>query len=356
VYATYVDHLAGGRVPYADTYFDYPPAIGYLAGLFSRVSDGPVVYVALWTVIAAAASGGVAYLLAREGTPARTLLFWSGSPQLLLYGGANFDVLAVFTLVVAVVLARRGRHMAALIALGIASLVKVFPVVAAGLELERARRARGIRAALALSTAFAATVAIGAAPSLAAPHPSTEGIVVQASRTNFDSVWGLVLAALDGLHVPGAGTLVGALSLVGLLSTYLFVLRRAEPRADPARLTLLGLLALLLWTRLYSPQYSLWVLPFFALLPVRPRPFALLSIADIAVFAALYPLTLVPWGRDDTLPSILFGVLAVGVVLRHVALIGTWWAANDIGPAQPAHHPGSSASSTSITGMPSRTG
>lgn len=81
---------------------------------------------------------------------------------------------------------------------------------------------------------------------------------------------------------------------------------------------------MLLWSRLYSPQFSLWVLPFFALLGVGLRRYALLSLADLVVFATAYPLTLIAWGDDDPRAIALLGVLAAGVVLRHLALILVW--------------------------------
>ncbi len=327
VYATYADHLAGGRLPYWDTFFDYPPGIGYVAGLFARISNGPVAYVLLWSAVAMCAAAAVGYLLARAATPSRAILFWSLSPQLLLYGGASFDVVPLALLVMGVALARRGRSPAAMILLALGAIAKVFPAVAAPLELERIRRARGSRAALRGAAVFAATVALVAAPSLLAPFPSTSSVLFQAARTNFDSVFGLALAALEGLRVPGASGVVGVIAAVGLVVTYALVIRRADPRADLARLTLLGLVALLLWSRLYSPQYSVWVLPFLALTGATFRPYALLVIADVVVFATVYPLTLVPWGAADVLRTILFGAVAVGIALRHVALILVWRAA-----------------------------
>lgn len=326
VYATYADRLSGGRVPYADAFFDYPPGIGYLAGLFSRLAGGAVVYVLLWTAVAAAAAAIVAMLLARESSPQRAIAFWSLSPQLLLYGGSNFDVIPVALVLGAVVLARRRRSFAAIVLLALGALAKVFPAVAVPVELERIRRGRGIAVAVGAGALFLGTVLVIAAPSVLAPHPSTEGVLVQAARTNFDSVWGLARALIDGAGLPGA-TIVGLLSLAGLAAAYLVVLARADPGADPARLTLLALLALLLWTRLYSPQYSLWVLPFFALLGLPVGIFALLATADLVVFATVYPLTLVPWSPADTAPTLLFGALAGGIVLRHVALIALWRAA-----------------------------
>ena len=324
VYATYVEELQGGKVPYVDTFFDYPPGIGYLAGIFVRIASGPVAYVVLWAAVAMVSAGVVALLLARESTPARALRFWSLSPQLLLYGGANFDAFAVLFVVAGVVLARQRRAAAAFAVLGAGTVVKLFPLVAALPELERLRRSRGWRRAAIAATTFVAVLAVLALPSLLAAHPAIEGVTMQGARTNFDSVWGLVLAALQAAGVPGAPTIVVAASAIGLAATFVVVLRRSEPRADAAALALLAILALLLWSRLYSPQYTLWVLPLLALAGPSRRALAILSVADVVVFATVYPLTLVAWPADAIAPTILFGVLAVGIVARHIGLIVAW--------------------------------
>jgi uncharacterized membrane protein len=316
--------LTGGRLPYFDTFFDYPPGIGYVAGVFARLTGGPVPYVVAWAAVAAGAAGAVALLLAREASPARAILFWSLSPQLVLYGGSNFDAIPTALVVGALVLARRGRSLGAMFALALGALAKIFPAGLAPLELERLRRSRGKTEPLAAAAVFLGTVLVIAAPSLVAAHPSTEGVLAQAARTNFDSVWGLVLAALEGVSIHHAGDIVWAASLIGTGVSYALVLRRASADVDPARLALLGLLALLLWTRLYSPQYSIWIVPFFALVAVPVRSFVLLSVADVAVFATVYPLTLVAWPSGDTTAGVLFGALATAVVLRHVALLWIW--------------------------------
>jgi len=60
VYATYADRLSGGRVPYFDGFFEYPPIVGYVAGAFLRLTSSPASYVALWATMSGLAAGAVA--------------------------------------------------------------------------------------------------------------------------------------------------------------------------------------------------------------------------------------------------------------------------------------------------------
>ena len=162
-----------------------------------------------------------------------------------------------------------------------------------------------------------------AAPSLIAPHPFTESAAYVAGLTNFDSIWGLVLAELAGMGIAGADGVIAAVSAAGLIGMYAWALVRTRG-SDLARSSALALIAVLLWTRLYSPQYSLWLVPFFALGALPLRAFALLTLADVIVFLTVYPLTLVRWDPADSAQSLLFGALAAGIVLRHIALIAAW--------------------------------
>jgi hypothetical protein len=324
VHWTYAEQLSGGRLPYRDTWLGYPPGIGYLAGAFALLAGGPVGYVALWTALTALAAGAIGLLLARAAGPSPTLAYWSLSPQLLLLGGANFDALPIALLVVAVTLARHGKRMWALVALALGAVTKVFPAALAPLEIARLARDRGPAAAAAGAALFAGVVALVALPSLVAPWPGTISVLSAATRTNFASVWGIAEAGIAALGVPDPALLVGVVTLAGLAATYLVIVMPRARGADPARGGLLALLAVLLWSRLYSPQFSLWVLPFFVLLGVGVRRYALLSIADVVVFLSVYPLTLVPWSPADAMPTLLIGVLATGVALRHVALLQVW--------------------------------
>lgn len=319
---TYLDHLSGGRLPYRDAFFDYPPGIGYLAGALALIAPDVVAYVALWTVLVAASAAVVGAELARAAGLRRALAFWSLSPQLLLYSGANFDVLPTALFVGAILLARRGSHRAAMATLAVGAVAKIFPAVAAPPLALRVLRSAGPRAAVTALGVFVVVVAVLWSPSLGGVAPSTVSTLVQAQRTNFDSLWGVTLAALNAGGVSGAVQIVGIASAAGMLLTYLMGSRRGG--TDPARAGLLALLALLLWTRLYSPQYSLWIVPFFALVPLPWPAFAVLSLGDAIVFATVYPLTLThpPLAGDTAL--YLYAGLVAGIALRHAALAATW--------------------------------
>jgi hypothetical protein len=315
---TYERGLSGHRLPYFDTPFEYPPLLGFVSGVFSLLASGPVTYVVLWTVLLAASAAWCAHLL-REAGVRRSLLYWSFTPQLLLLGTVNFDVLPVTLLAAASVAQRSGRELTAAAALAAGTATKLFPLAAAPIAALRDRRR------LAAVLTFITIVGSAYLVTWFAPNSSAGGIARYATEIppNLDSLWGLVERALVVAGLPPVFVL--GFTLAGLAATYGFhVLPRARRAADPAVGFALATIVLLFWSRLYSPQYSLWILPFFALLPIGGRAFALLSVADVGVFFTIYPLTLVRRGGDDAASVALLGALAAFVVLRQVAIVMTW--------------------------------
>ncbi|MBI4571279.1 MAG: DUF2029 domain-containing protein [Chloroflexi bacterium] len=314
-----------GSLPYRDVPFEYPPLTGMTWAAIEAVAGSAAAHVALWVAVQAAAAGVVAFALACAAGPKRAIVFWSLSPQLLLYGSVNFETFALAPLVIAVVLARRERMVVSSVALAVGTAVKLFP--AAVLPVVLARSLRGdARAAVASAIAFSVVVAAAFAPTASAPFSSlfspwrySVGI-----EPNLDSPWGLVREVVRAAGWDPVEAIV-AVTLVGTVATFVIAVLPAAWRAPDAAVGAgLAITTVLLWSRLFSPQYVLWLLPFFSLAIPSMRTFLLLTVADLGVFATIYPLTLVRWSPDDPLATALVGILAAAVLARHAVLILVW--------------------------------
>ncbi|HYK97995.1 MAG TPA: glycosyltransferase 87 family protein [Candidatus Acidoferrales bacterium] len=315
--------LSSHRLPYLDAPFEYPPLIGGISALLSSLANGPLVFVAAWAVLVALAAGACAALLASVDARA-TWRYWVLAPQLLLLGTVNFDLIPALLMTVAVVTARARRDVIASTALALGAVAKFYPGASAPILIARSSNR------LLATVVFTATLLVAYLPTVFRPFSGAAGLgfYLVGIRANLDSVWGSVERVLVGAGVPNAPLLVVVVTLVGLAVSYVaLVVPRALRTADPARAFCLTTVALLLWSRLYSPQYSLWVLPFFVLLGVRGRVAATLAVADVMVFFTIYPLTLVRWRDDDPLVIVLLSLLVAAVLLRHFALWRTWRAA-----------------------------
>jgi hypothetical protein len=325
VYETWRDaQLEGHHIPYFDPPgFAYPPVIGYLAGLISAIVTSPRGYLYGWGLVIVLSGGLTGYLVAREAG-ARRALFWALAPQLLLTAGINFDVLAAMLATLSAILARRGREATALGVAAVVAATKLFGAAYAPVLVLRAQR-RGLSSAALAAASFVIVLAVVWLPAALAPYSQLRftGEYAYGIAANPDSIWTLpaLLLAQAGID-PGTPILV--LTFTGMAATYFaLVLPRARRAADPVIGLALAVVTILLWNRFYSPQYAIWLLPFFALLPLRGRTFALLTAADLGVFFTIFPITLVIRADDDLFRPFL-ALMAVALVVRHVALIRLW--------------------------------
>jgi uncharacterized membrane protein len=190
----------------------------------------------------------------------------------------------------ALLVARRGPLALAL--LGLAFAAKVYPIVLLPPATIFLWRSGGRRLALRALAAFAAAAAAVIVPFLAlAPHGLLESFRAQAGRAlQVESLAGSTLAVGDRLgfynatvvHRTGhaisydlAGSLPHVLAVLSSIAQIFAVLAvawlYARPRGDARRLgfafaaALAGFLA---FTRFFSPQYLVWLLPFVLLLGV----------------------------------------------------------------------------------------
>jgi hypothetical protein len=325
VYQTWRDaHLEGHRLPYFDTGFSYPPVIGYVAGLMSLIVSSPRGYMIGWGVVIVAVGGVLGYVLSRAAGPRRALVYFAAAPQLLLYAGVNFDVIPAALAAVAALYAGRDRATTSAAWAAAGAAAKFFAAVFAPLIVLRAARASRSRA-IAAAALFVIVLGGIYLPAAVAPYSQLAYTAEYAYGLgpNVDSVWRLPFVVLQALGTD-ANLVILVVTTAGLAVTYLaLVLPRGLRASDPAVGFGLALVALLFWNRYYSPQYAIWLLPFFSLLPVRPRLFGLFVLADLGIFFTIYPMTLV-LHRGDALLDVLVFPLVAAMVLRHAALVLLW--------------------------------
>jgi uncharacterized membrane protein len=202
----------------------------------------------------------------------------------------TYDAWPAFLTVAALPLVFTGAGVAAFALLGLAFAAKVYPVVLLPPALAYVWRSAGRGRATRALVAFATVAALAIVPFFAlAPHGLAESFRAQAGRAlQVESLGGSALAAADRLGWYSAGVvhrtghaisydLVGSLprglaaassvaqALAVLGVAWLYV----RGRDEPARLitaSAAAVIGFLAFTRFFSPQYLVWVLPFVVLL------------------------------------------------------------------------------------------
>jgi uncharacterized membrane protein len=222
---------------------------------------------------------------------ARALMF-ALAPTLLIYGTMNWDLFAVVFATAGLFYLFRRRDVAAGAMLGLGAAAKLYPILLAVPFIGQRLRERRPDAAIKIGWATLGTWAVINLPfALASPSSWFRFFSFNTDRSpDFDSLWYIACRHVSGgchfttrqVNVLSALLFVGAVLCVWGL--------RALRSPDFPRWTLgFPIIALFLVTsKVYSPQYGLWLLPWFALAVPGLRGFIAFEIADVAVFATRF--------------------------------------------------------------------
>jgi hypothetical protein len=299
-------NLVGGAV-------EYPIVTGvfmWLAGLGAS-TDGD--YLRTTALLLAPFGLLTAGLLARlAGWRA---FIWAAAPALVLYSVHNWDFLATACVVGAVWAWSRGRPGGAAMLLGLGAATKIYPgFLALPLLLERLT-VRDIRGA---ARVVAGTAGVWAAINVPFLLANWDGwwatYAFQAGRvadltTNSIWYWGFPDLGVDQVNRWSAALIVTAWLLALLAGG---VIAQRTGRYPWLQVGAALLASFLLFNKVYSPQYVLWLLPFFVLLRIRWGWWVSYLAVDLLLYVGLFR-----W-YDDITQGGDFGVA------KQAAVLGVW--------------------------------
>lgn len=254
-------HLYGHPLPYVHAPIEYPVVTGvfmWLASLFPGLG-GYFLATALSFLVV-----GIVTLRVMKGLCPRTYHVLAFSPLLLFYVLLNWDLLGIFFMVVGWWFVRERRWALAGVAIALGGFAKLFPFVAVPflvVELVRDRDRRGLRALLA--ALVATSVVINLPFVIAGTHNWLIFFTFNATRKGSAAV--LTLVGLKSLPVV-ASDLMGLVVVGGVTAV---MCARVWRGSSPMQASAYVFAAFLLVSKVYSPQYTLWV-PVFALLAEWP--------------------------------------------------------------------------------------
>jgi hypothetical protein len=316
--------LAEGGIPYVDVFLEYPTLTGIGVWLTAWPVSSDVGFVLGNAVVL-----GVCALLATwglyraTGCMPRTLL-WVASPALLVYALQNWELYAVAPLAVGLWLWRSGRWTAAGAAFGLGAAAKLFPLAALPLGVawlwQRGRR----REAGWFAGTMVGVLAAANVPFLVANADGwLETWRFHAGRfPDFGTVWYWLWEAAGQPDWDAYRSLVDRAGLVTMAVAGIGTLAWQWRRRLPMEAGMALLVAIfLVVTKVHSPQYALWILPFFVVIPAAWRLGVAYLAVDVVLFVSGYL-----WIATPGFPggSGWRAVFTAAVVVRAVLLV---WAA-----------------------------
>ena len=383
VHALYfAERLHEGATPYYEHPVEYPVVTGAVMGLAAGIvevfpaQERPRrFYDVTWALLTACALVVVATTARLAGRRPWDAALFALAPALVLHGSTNWDLAAMALAGLGLLQWARRRPVAAGALLGVATAAKLYPalfLLPLGLLCLRAGRMRAFwRAAAALvavpvllsgpvyltAPSFAdvdgTQVRVAASPlerlgsqGLAALDPhvvattddgrSVVGVnavyrFVELNRTrpaDWDSLWFALQearggATLDGL-VPGGEApdrlnLGAAMLLVVALAGVCVLALRAPRRPRLPQLLFLVVVAFLVTNKVWSPQFSLWLVPLLALARPRWRSFLVWQAAEAVLLLTRFWFFI---GNADSGEGVSTPWFLTAVLVRDAVLLG----------------------------------
>jgi uncharacterized membrane protein len=331
------EQLQHGRLPYLDSCQnggescdEYPVLTMYAMRAAAAIGHGYSSFFYANVVLLGLLALATVWLLFRMvGTRA---IYFALAPTLAIYAFVNWDLLAVFLATAGTYLYFRNRNAESGALLGLGAAAKLYPgLLLVPFALDRARRKRLGEGLLVVVWAGVAWVAVNLPFALLAPGPWSTFFRFNTHRpADWDSLWFVACQRLHGgvgcSWSPGLINALSAAAFVALAAVLWFARQRRDPDFPAWTFAFPLLVAFLLTGKVYSPQYSLWLLPWFALALPSPSLFIAFELADVAVF-----LTRFSWfGRlsaetgDPGLAGyrgVPIGAFEIAVVIRAVILV-----------------------------------
>jgi len=276
--------LRGGAI-------EYPVLTGLVTWLPGLLATDSASYLGFTAILLAPFSLVTAWLLFRWVR--LRAYYYAAAPPLIWYSFHNWDLLVVAATVAAFYQWWKHRMIAAAILLGVGGAVKLWPLFfLAPLVLARLRDRARIDALLVLLAGAGTFALINLPFVLANPGGWWASYEFQALRNadvTTNSIWYWAFPP-DGLGRGTLNVLVPVLLAVAFLIAlgYGWVRGRREDGYPFLGVSAAMLVAYLLLNKVHSPQYALWLLPFFVLLRVRWGWWAAYMTLDAVLYVGLF--------------------------------------------------------------------
>jgi uncharacterized membrane protein len=295
-------------IPYIEKEIEYPVITGlfiYLTDVITPTKELFFIVNFVLLAIFAVITSFVLYKMTNDR--GRVMFLFILTPSFILFTVYNWDMLGIMLMTISFYFIRKKQDTTASVFLSLAVSTKFFPVIFLIPFLLKGDRMKAVKNLSVFVIAFLAANLYFMVNNLSNWFYTYSFHV---NRTaNIDSIWGLISNVF-----PSEVLYVNLIS-AGLFVFFYFLVVYRKRDLDFFSLSFLLFLVFLIFNKIFSPQYLMWLLPFFVILFKSPnKKFYALEISNAFVlFAVLWY-----YFNISELGLLLTGG---GVLVRHAVLV-----------------------------------
>lgn len=309
----FFDRVAQPGFAYISKLIEYPLLTGLfiqLSGMVGKTRAGYYLASVAGLIAAAVAATYFLYQLLPEPQRKNLLCYWILAPTMLVFVTSNWDILAISLITAALYFLHKDKFYWGVFFLALGFSAKFYPILY--LPILLFKKSRWQEWAKIIGILVGTTLALNGFFMLYHFDTWSYFYTLNTFRDpNPDSIWTVFRFFVWPLEV----STVNWFSLILFSGSYFYLIWRHR-RESLIKLFAIATLLFVLCNKIFSPQYVLWLLPFFVLLPeIKKRLFYALEFSNLAAFFVI-----LPWfflGRD----LFYFYLAAPFVILRHLVLI-----------------------------------
>ena len=296
-----IDPTLAKKIPYLERPIEYPIITGffiYLMWYFGKSLIGYVTLTWIFLTLCAVITILILYKLVNLLKIDKKRLFWfyAFAPSLIIFGIYNWDLIAIMFMVLAIFFFYKNKYVLSAIFLSLGFNAKLFPILLLPVMLLKTNFKQGIKIALIFLITFLILNVFFIVKSF--DLWKITYIFHSVREPNIDSIWSLTRLDTNTINM---------LSMLLFLSSYLILILH-QKKYNFLTLSFASILLFLLFNKIFSPQYLLWLLPFFVLSNITRSAFYSLEATNLVVFFS-------------TLQWIFVSKEQVFLVLSHVSVV-----------------------------------
>ncbi|MEK7463305.1 MAG: glycosyltransferase 87 family protein, partial [Patescibacteria group bacterium] len=299
--------------PYIDKLIEYPVLTGIFVQVMGFVGGTRAGYYflsAFFLVLFGVIATYFLYKIAAEDKDKnkKLLIYWIFAPSMFVFFVYNWDIIAILFSILAFYFVQKKNNAMAAFFLALGFVSKFFPIIYLPILLIKQKNAK--EWVKIISVFLITAISINGYFALSNFTGWSYFFSLNSVRnSNPDSIWTVLRFFIFDFSVNQINTI----SLILFVMTFGWLIWRFR-KAQFMALCFIATILFLLFNKVFSPQYVLWLLPFLTILPLNIKaPFYALELSNLAALFAI-----LPWFFTKDINY--FYASIPFVIIRHAAL------------------------------------